>query len=69
MSVCLYIPGADAESRLLRKTMLRYCHLMLVLILRSISDSVKSRFSTLEDLVVSGIKIGAFYPLLTFFFD
>ena len=56
MAIVMYIPGDDNESRLLRKTLCQNCNLMIVLLLRSISDSVRSKWETLEDLVKAGMK-------------
>jgi Bestrophin, RFP-TM, chloride channel len=53
----MYIPGSDEESRLLRKTLLRHCNLMMVLVLRSISDSVSRRLPTLDDVVSAGMNL------------
>ena len=54
LSIAMYIPGADEESRLLRSTLCGICNLMAVLLFRSISDSVKNRFKTLQDVVDAG---------------
>ena len=56
MAIVMYIPGDDNESRLLRKTLCQNCNMMIVLLLRSISDSVRSKWETLEDLVKAGMK-------------
>ncbi|RWS25671.1 Bestrophin-like protein [Leptotrombidium deliense] len=50
----MYIPGSDETSRILRRTLMRYLNLSLVLVLRSISDPVKRRFPTHEHLVDAG---------------
>ena len=52
--ITMYIPGNDPETYLLRKTLLRNANLMAVLVLRSISDSVRKRLKTLEDVVEAG---------------
>lgn len=54
LPVVMYIPGTDSESRLLRRSLLRQCNLMAVLLLRSLSDSVRNRLKTLEDIVDAG---------------
>lgn len=54
LTIAMYIPGCDAESRLLRKTLLQNCNLMAVLVFRSISESVRNRLKTLEDVVAAG---------------
>ena len=61
LTVSLYIPGRDEESRLIRRTLLRYTNLMMILVLRSISLAVKRRFPTLEHVVESGKQLD---PLL-----
>ncbi|KAK2727867.1 hypothetical protein QYM36_008369 [Artemia franciscana] len=53
--VALPWPDKDEESRLIRRTLLRYTNLMMILVLRSISLAVKRRFPTLEHVVESGI--------------
>lgn len=55
LAICMYIPGNDIQSRVLRKTLCQNCNLMAVLVFRSISDSVRSRLKTLEDVVSAGI--------------
>jgi bestrophin-3 len=54
MSVAMYIPGEDIESRTLRKTLCQNCNLMIVLLFRTISDSVRSRLKTLQQIVDAG---------------
>lgn len=53
----MYIPGYDAESRLLRKTLVRQCNLMAVLVLRTLSDSVRDRLKTTDDIVKAGMLV------------
>lgn len=53
-NIALYIPGTDEESRILRRTLMRYMNLTLVLVLRSISIAVKRRFPTKEHLIEAG---------------
>lgn len=62
LAIAMYIPGSDPESRLLRKTLMQNCNLMAVLVFRSISESVRYRLKTLEDVVTAGIGI----PPVTF---
>lgn len=50
----MYIPGFDEDSRVLRRTLMRYLNLSLVLVLRSISMAVKRRFPTKEHLIEAG---------------
>lgn len=52
--IALYVPGNDVTSRVLRRTLMRYLNLTLVLVLRSISIPVKRRFPTKEHLVEAG---------------
>ena len=55
--IALYIPGFDEESRMLRRSLLRWMNLALILVLRSISSAVKQRFPTLEHVVEAGDKL------------
>ncbi|GFR15821.1 bestrophin-2, partial [Trichonephila clavata] len=50
----MYIPGLDESSRVVRRTLMRYLNLSLVLVLRSISMAVKRRFPTKEHLIEAG---------------
>ncbi|XP_025153867.1 bestrophin-4 isoform X2 [Harpegnathos saltator] len=52
--VALYITGNDEYSRMLRRSLMRYLNLSLILVLRSISSAVKRRFPTLDHVVDSG---------------
>ncbi|KAK4023402.1 hypothetical protein OUZ56_008814 [Daphnia magna] len=54
LTIAMYIPGCDNESKLLRKTLMQNCNLMAVLVFRSISESVRSRLKSLEDVVNAG---------------
>lgn len=54
-NIAMYIPGIDEDSRILRRTLMRYLNLTLVLVLRSISIAVKRRFPTKEHLVEAGL--------------
>ncbi|XP_037075394.1 bestrophin-4-like [Pollicipes pollicipes] len=53
-AIALYVRGVDENSRMIRRTMVRYLNLSLILLLRSISSAVKRRLPTLEHLVESG---------------
>ncbi|VDP11483.1 unnamed protein product [Soboliphyme baturini] len=53
MTSC-YIPGLDYESRLIRRTLVRYVNLASVLLLRDISTAVKKRFPTKDHVKNSG---------------
>lgn len=52
--VALYVTGNDDYSRMLRRALMRYLNLSLILVLRSISSAVKRRFPTLDHVVDSG---------------
>ena len=53
-SVACFVEGFDEESRMLRRSLMRYMNLALILVLRSISSAVKQRFPTLEHVVEAG---------------
>jgi len=53
-SIACYVEGFDEESRMLRRSLMRYMNLALILVLRSISSAVKQRFPTLEHVVEAG---------------
>jgi len=53
-TIACYIPGFDDESRMLRRSLLRWMNLALILVLRSISSAVKQRFPTLDHVVEAG---------------
>ena len=59
-TIALYIPGFDEESRMLRRSLLRWMNLALILVLRSISSAVKQRFPTLEHVVEAGDKLTSY---------
>ncbi|XP_003705242.2 bestrophin-4 [Megachile rotundata] len=52
--IALYVTGNDEYARVLRRSMMRYLNLSLILVLRSISSAVKKRFPTLDHVVDSG---------------
>ena len=52
--IALYVTGNDEYSRMLRRALMRYLNLSLILVLRSISSAVKKRFPTLDHVVDSG---------------
>ena len=49
-----FVGGFDEESRILRRSLMRYMNLAFILVLRSISSAVKQRFPTLEHVVEAG---------------
>ena len=53
-SVACFVEGFDEDSRMLRRSLMRYMNLALILVLRSISSAVKQRFPTLEHVVEAG---------------
>ncbi|XP_065220547.1 bestrophin-4-like [Planococcus citri] len=53
-ALALYVPGSDEHERIVRRTLMRYLNLTLVLILRSISSAVKRRFPTVDHLTEVG---------------
>ena len=53
-SVACFVDGFDEDARMLRRSLLRYMNLALILVLRSISSAVKQRFPTLEHVVEAG---------------
>ena len=53
-SVALYVTGKDEYARMIRRALMRYLNLSLILVLRSISSAVKRRFPTLDHVVDSG---------------
>lgn len=53
--VALYVTGNDDYARMLRRSLMRYLNLSLILVLRSISSAVKRRFPTLDHVVDSGM--------------
>ncbi|RXG55999.1 Bestrophin-1 [Armadillidium vulgare] len=50
-AIALYVSGNDDKGRILRRSLVRYLNLSLVMVLRSISSAVKKRFPTVEHLV------------------
>ncbi|XP_014212410.1 bestrophin-4-like [Copidosoma floridanum] len=53
-SVALYVTGNDEYGRMVRRALMRYLNLSLILVLRSISSAVKRRFPTLDHVVDAG---------------
>lgn len=66
--VALYVTGNDEYGRMLRRALMRYLNLSLILVLRSISSAVKRRFPTLDHVVdygkesLSNTVFFSFYP-------
>lgn len=54
LAIANYMPGTDDESRFVRKTLVRQCNLMAVLLLRGLSNPVFNRTKVLEDAVRAG---------------
>ncbi|XP_064454636.1 titin-like isoform X2 [Ornithodoros turicata] len=52
--IMMYVPGMDDGSRMLRRTLMRYLNLSLILVLRTISKAVRKRFPTKEHLIEAG---------------
>uniref|UniRef100_A0A914ZR33 Bestrophin homolog n=2 Tax=Parascaris univalens TaxID=6257 RepID=A0A914ZR33_PARUN len=57
--VANYIRGDDDETRILRRTLVRYLCLMQALVFRDISVSVRKRFPTLDSLISAGLLLKA----------
>jgi len=53
-SVACYVEGFDDDARMLRRSLMRWVNLALILVLRSISSAVKQRFPTLDHVVEAG---------------
>jgi len=53
-SIACYIEGYDEEARMLRRSLMRWMNLALILVLRSISSAVKQRFPSLDHVVEAG---------------
>ncbi|XP_031785041.1 bestrophin-4-like [Nasonia vitripennis] len=64
-SVALYIIGNDEYGRMVRRALMRYLNLSLILVLRSISSAVKRRFPTLDNVVDSGFMTSLELELFT----
>lgn len=54
LTIAAYVRGCDAESRKLKKTLVRHCNLMGVLLIRSLSRTDNNRKKTLEEAVELG---------------
>lgn len=52
--VSSYVEGKDEQGRLLRRTLIRYANLGVLLILRSVSHAVYKRFPTSKHLLDAG---------------
>ncbi|KAI6214504.1 Bestrophin/UPF0187 family-containing protein [Aphelenchoides besseyi] len=49
-----YLPGTDSNTRMVRRTIVRYMCLAQVLVLRDVSIRVKKRFPTLDSVIDAG---------------
>lgn len=67
--VALYVSGNDEYGRMLRRALMRYLNLSLILVLRSISSAVKRRFPTLDHVVDAGNKFFQFFEKFKFKFS
>ena len=56
--VSAYIEGNDEEAKLMKRTIVRYINLSILLVLRMISLPVKRRFPTMKHLEEAGIIFG-----------
>ena len=65
-SVACFVDGFDEDARMLRRSLLRYMNLALILVLRSISSAVKQRFPTLEHVVEAGFMTNQVRHFLIF---
>uniref|UniRef100_A0A7E4WB81 Bestrophin homolog n=1 Tax=Panagrellus redivivus TaxID=6233 RepID=A0A7E4WB81_PANRE len=65
MAFATFIQGADEETKLLRRTLIRYMVLNQTLVLRDISMQVRKRFATFDIVVASGIATKAEMAELT----
>ncbi|XP_060852220.1 bestrophin-4-like [Rhopalosiphum padi] len=65
--ISMYVEGNDDYGCMIRRSLMRYLILTLILVLRSISSPVKKRFPTLEHVAESGYmtadEIEVFYSL------
>lgn len=52
--VAMYVNGTDERGKLIRRTLMRYVNLCIVLLYQSISGAVKRRFATTKQLVDAG---------------
>ena len=53
--ISTYIDGNDEESRLLKRTIMRYINLSIILAFQTFSLPVKKRFPSMEHLEEAGI--------------
>jgi len=55
MKIACYIPGTDYKDRLIRRTLIRYVNLTIIIVLRDVSLAAKKRFPTEDYLVAAGV--------------
>uniref|UniRef100_A0A914UWT6 Bestrophin homolog n=1 Tax=Plectus sambesii TaxID=2011161 RepID=A0A914UWT6_9BILA len=59
LCIATYIKGHDDNTRIIRRTMIRYLTLAQVLVFRNISSAAKKRFPTIEHLIEAGLMTKA----------
>lgn len=67
MFISTHLHGEDEMGRIMRRTIIRYCHLTFILGMRACSVPVKKRFPTLDHLVEAGIEISSMHQTFVFY--
>ncbi|KAK6747911.1 hypothetical protein RB195_000864 [Necator americanus] len=57
LMTALYLRGNDEQARIYRRSIVRYCELIQVLVFRDISMRVRRRFPTLDTVVAAGFMM------------